>query len=175
MHFDPYALRPISADDATALYHLIDTNRARLADFFAGAVAATHTLADTVDHVAHMLAKREGRAYFPFAVVDTRTNTMVGFVDVKNIDWNIPKAELGAYMDAEHEGQGIASRALAAITQHCFEELGMDKLLIRTHERNTGARRVIEKNGYTQEGLVRRDYKTTSGEVVDLLYYGKVR
>ncbi len=175
MHFAPYALRAITASDAPALFHLIDTNRARLADFFAGAVAATHTLGDTQDRVANMLAKRESRAYFPFAVVDRRTDHMLGFVDVKNIDWNIPKAELGAYMDAGHEGLGIASQALAAITRYCFEDLGMVKLLIRTHERNSGARRVIEKNGYEREGLVRKDYKTTSGEVVDLLYYGKVR
>lgn len=175
MQFPPYALRAIVADDGPALFHLIDTNRARLEGFFAGTVARTRTLEDTVDHVANMLAKAEARTYYAFALVDTRTGGMAGFVDIKNIDWNIPKAELGAFMDAAHEGKGLASKALAAITRHCFDELKFDKLLIRTHEGNAGARRVVERNGYQLEGTVRKDYRTTAGVVVDLMYYGKVR
>ena len=162
-------------EDGPEWFHLIDRNRARLEDFFAGTVGATRTLDDTERHLTNILARREARTYFPFAVVDIHSGDMIGFVDVKNIDWSIPKAELGAFMDAGHEGKGIASRALAAITRHCFEELAIDKLLIRTHESNTGARRVIEKNGYVLEGIVRKDYKTTAGVVVDLMYYGRIR
>lgn len=175
MHFPPHALRPIAESDGPALFELIEANRARLEDFFAGTVALTRSLEDTERHAANMLAKAEARTYFAFALVDTRTGRMVGFVDIKNIDWSIPKAELGAFVDAAHEGQGLASRALEAITHYCFDGLKLDKLLIRTHESNTGARRVVERNGYELEGRVRKDYRTTSGMVVDLLYYGKVR
>lgn len=175
MHFPPYRLRPIAANDGPALFALIDRNRPRLEDFFAGTVAVTRTLADTEQHVKNMLARAEARTYYAFALVHQDTDELVGFVDIKNIDWNIPKAELGAFMDAAHEGRGLASQALAAITRHGFEEMKFDKLLIRTHHGNTGARRVIEKNGYELEGTVRKDYRTTAGVVVDLMYYGKVR
>src|SRR5262245_61289505 len=127
MRFDHYLLRPITAADGPALFQLIDRNRPRLEDFFAGTVAVTRTLADTEKHVANMLAKAEARTYFAFALVDTRNDAMAGFVDVKSIDWKIPKAELGAFMDAAYEGQGIASKALEAITRYCFEELQLDK------------------------------------------------
>jgi RimJ/RimL family protein N-acetyltransferase len=175
MRFDHYQLRPIAATDGPGLFELIDRNRPRLEDFFAGTVAVTRTLKDTEEHVVNMIGKAEARTYFAFALVDANTDRMAGFVDVKSIDWKIPKAELGAFMDADYEGRGIASKALDAITRHCFGTLGMDKLLIRTHEGNTAARRVIEKNGYRLEGVVRRDYRTTAGVVVDLMYYGRVR
>lgn len=175
MLFPPYALRPIAAGDGPALFHLIDTNRVRLEDFFAGTVAVTRTLEDTEKHVENMLARAEAGTYHAFALVEMDTDCIVGFVDIKNIDQSIPKAELGAFMDAAHEGRGLASKALEAITRHCFGVLAFDKLLIRTHPSNTGARRVIEKNGYQLEGTVRKDYRTTAGVVVDLLYYGRVR
>ncbi|MBP6391722.1 MAG: GNAT family N-acetyltransferase [Flavobacteriales bacterium] len=175
MRFSHYELRPIIAEDAEHFFRLIDTNRPRLEDFFAGTVAVTQTLEETRTHVANMLAKAEARTYFAFALVDSRTGRMAGFVDIKSIDWKIPKAELGAFMDASYEGQGIASQALAAITYHGFHVLGFDKLLLRTHESNTGSRRVAEKNGYLLEGTIRKDYRTTKGEVVDLMYYGRVR
>ncbi len=175
MHFPPHALRPIAAGDGPALFRLIDTNRSRLEDFFAGTVAVTRTLEETKTHVVNMLARAEAGTYFAFALVEMDTDRMLGFVDIKNIDRNIPKAELGAFMDAAHEGQGLASKALDAITRYGFDVLNMDKLLIRTHESNIGARRVITKNGYDLEGTVRKDYRTTAGVVVDLLYFGKVR
>ena len=175
MRFGHFVLRPINSDDAHALFDLIDRNRPRLEDFFAGLVSRTRTLDDTRAHVKDTLAKGDAGTYFAFLLVDTRTGGTAGLVDIKNIDRSIPKAELGAFMDAAYEGQGLASHALQAITRHCFDVLGIDKLLIRTHEGNLAARKVIERNGYQLEGKVRKDYRTTAGEVVDLLYYGKVR
>jgi ribosomal-protein-alanine N-acetyltransferase len=34
---------------------------------------------------------------------------------------------------------------------------------------------VAEKNGFILEGIIRSDYKTTSGVVVDLMYYGLLK
>jgi RimJ/RimL family protein N-acetyltransferase len=51
----------------------------------------------------------------------------------------------------------------------------MKKLFLRTHEKNIASRRVAEKNGFVMEGIIRNDYKTTSGVVVDLMYYGLLK
>jgi ribosomal-protein-serine acetyltransferase len=175
VRFAHFLLRPITSADAGAFFQLIDRNRPRLEDFFAGTVAVTRTLEATRTHVTTMLAKAEAGSYFAFALEDARSGAMAGFVDIKNIDRSIPKAELGAFMDAAYEGQGVATQALEAIVRHGFDELGFDKLLLRTHESNTGSRRVAEKNGFVLEGTIRKDYRTTNGRVVDLMYYGRVR
>jgi RimJ/RimL family protein N-acetyltransferase len=47
-------------------------------------------------------------------------------------------------------------------------------VFLRTHESNVGSRKVAERNGFKVEGIIRKDYKTTKGEIVDLLYYGKI-
>jgi RimJ/RimL family protein N-acetyltransferase len=39
---------------------------------------------------------------------------------------------------------------------------------------NVPAIRVAEGAGFEREGLIRRDYKTATGELVDLLYFGKL-
>jgi ribosomal-protein-serine acetyltransferase len=93
-------------------------------------------------------------------------------MDIKSIDWNIPKAELGFFIDENYEGKGIISIAVSKVVEHCFETLKMKKLFLRTHEKNIGSRKVAEKNGFTVEGIIRSDYKTTRGVIVDLMYYG---
>jgi ribosomal-protein-serine acetyltransferase len=175
MQHGHFRLRPITSEDGRAFFELIERNRPRLEDFFAGTVARTQTLEATLAHLGTMLEKATARSYFAFVLEDERTHTLAGFVDLKSIDWAIPKADIGSFMDGGYEGQGLASWALGAITKHGFEELELDKLLLRTHESNTGSRRVAEKNGYQLEGTIRKDYRTTSGRVVDLMYFGKVR
>jgi RimJ/RimL family protein N-acetyltransferase len=172
MEFDHYHIRQLEANDAEAYFRLIDTNRKRLEDFFAGTVAITHTLHETKIHLSNILTQASQHNYFPFVVIENNTHAIIASIQVKNIDWNIPKAELGYYIDSAYEGKGIVTKALALIIKYCFTDLKMARLLIRTHPQNISSIQVAIKNGFQLEGTIRKDYKTTSGQLVDLLYYG---
>jgi ribosomal-protein-serine acetyltransferase len=170
LSFDDYTVRPIETVDAPAYFTLIEANRPRLEDFFAGTVSRTKTLADTGVFIADAVERRHARTYFPFIV--TQGDEIAGFIDVKNIDWNIPKAELGCFIGKAHEGKGISSKALALVIEYLFATHHFNKLFLRTHPTNAPARALAEKCGFVVEGIIRRDYKTTRGELVDLVYYG---
>jgi len=174
MHFDHYKLRLVQPTDADAFFELIDHNRPRLEDFFAGTVARTRSLQDTRDYFKEIAGRIEARTYFPHILIDLATGRFIGFMDIKSIDWNIPKAEIGYFIDTDYEGRGISSKALAALIDFATNELQIRKLLIRTHPENLAARALAERNGFQQEGIIRNDYKTTKGELVDLVYYGLV-
>ncbi|MEQ9169125.1 MAG: GNAT family protein, partial [Fulvivirga sp.] len=57
---------------------------------------------------------------------------------------------------------------------YCFEHYGFKKIFLRTHHSNKPAQIIAEKCGFEIEGTIRMDYKTTSGELVDLIYYGRL-
>jgi RimJ/RimL family protein N-acetyltransferase len=172
MKFDTYTIRPVELSDLPEYFNLIETNRKRLEDFFAGTVAITKDLGQTRAHLADIVGKMEKRNYFSFVVVDEPSNKLVASIQVKSVDWSIPKAELGYYIDEKFEGKGIITRATSLIIDYCFRELKLDKLYIRTHHANVSSRKVAEKNGFLLEGTIRKDYRTTKGELVDLMYYG---
>jgi RimJ/RimL family protein N-acetyltransferase len=172
MEFDQYVIRPLSNADEQNYFSLVDTNRGRLEDFFAGTVAKNKTIEQTRQFISDVTEKAEKRIYFAFVIIDFANQKIIGFTDIKNIDWNIPKAELGCFIDKNYEGRGIGAKVLSAITAYCFDDLKLYKLLLRTHESNTGSRKIAEKNGFELEGVIRSDYKTTSGVRVDLMYYG---
>ncbi len=174
MNFDNFSIRLLRMYDLSAYYQLIERNRKRLEDFFTGTVSKTQTLEKTETFLKEITKKAEEKTYFPFVIVDTVTDLFVGFVDFKNIDWSVPKAEIGFYMDEKYAGKGYGSRALSLITEHGFDVLGFKKLFLRTHQSNSASRRIAEKCGFEMEGTLRRDYKTTAGELIDLLYYGKL-
>lgn len=175
MHFDHYTIRLARHSDLPVYFDLIERNRSRLEDFFAGTVAVTKTLEDAEAHLADVIGKVEEKKHYPFLVTDETTGKIVASIQIKSLDWSIPKGELGYYIDAAYEGKGIITRAVAKVIAFCFEELGLVKVFIRTHKRNVSSRKVAEKNGFIYEGTIRSDYKTTSGEIVDTMYYGMTR
>lgn len=174
MNFENYQIRLLEKTDLEAYYLLIDTNRKRLEDFFSGTVSRTKTFEETRTFLEENIQRALDRKYFPFIIEDTGTGEIIGYIDVKNIDWNIPKAELGCYTDEKYAGKGLTSKAFSLVVAHCFKNFGFKKLYLRTHQSNVAAQRLAEKAGFEVEGRIRRDYKTTSGELVDLIYYGQL-
>ncbi|WP_298759815.1 GNAT family N-acetyltransferase [uncultured Psychroserpens sp.] len=174
MNFDHFKINLLQPTESEAFFNLIDRNRARLEDFFAGTVAKTLTLEDTKAYCLEIEERIQNKTYMPYMIIDLTTNLFVGLVDVKNIDWNVPKAELGFFIDAEYQGQGITTKAATLVIEHIIAEFKFIKLLCRASSRNNGSIAVILKSGFELEGVIRNDYRTTKGEIVDLNYYGRV-
>lgn len=174
MQFDNYSIRLLVPQDLDAFYNLVDKNRPRLEDFFAGTVSKTRTLKETEKFITEIILKVREKTYFPYIIIDNSNNSIIGFIDLKNIDWNIPKSELGCYIDEKYAGKGITTRAINLFCDYCFEKYSFKKLYLRTHKNNMSARSVAEKCGFEIEGIIRRDYKTTAGKIVDLMYYGRI-
>ncbi len=174
MTFDNYTLRLVRADDLEDYFDLIERNRPRLLDFFAGTVAVTKTIEDTKQHLADVISNTEKNNYFSFVLIDNMSGKLVGSMQIKSIDWTIPKAELGYYIDAEYEGKKLVTRAISILVDFGFNELKLNKLFIRTAEENAASRAIAEKNGFILEGIITADYKTTSGRIVDTMYFGRL-
>jgi ribosomal-protein-serine acetyltransferase len=175
MEFDNYSIRLLTVNDLDSYYRMVEKNRKRLENFFTGTTSRTKTVEDTREFLIDITQRAQNKTYFPYLIYDNDNQLIAGFVDLKNIDWSIPKSEIGCYIDEEYEGKGITSKAVKVFCEHCFTEYNFLKLFLRTHESNSSAQRVAEKCGFQIEGKIRCDYKTTSGEVVDLIYYGRLK
>ena len=174
MKFDHYSIRLLSLEDLDPYFDMVQKNRERLADFFVGTVSRTKTYEEAQDFVEEMIRLTISNTYFPYLIFDDKDQSLIGFIDLKSIDWSIPKTEIGFYIDESYAGKGIITKALQKICEHCFDKMGFAKLFLRTHPDNISAQRVAEKCGFELEGRIRHDYKTTAGELVDLFYYGKL-
>ena len=73
---------------------MIDSNTERLEDFFAGIVAQTKTIKDAEDVILNATGRSSNKTYFPYVIVDNKSKQLIGFIDVKSIDWNIQITEL---------------------------------------------------------------------------------
>ena len=175
MKFDHYSLRLLRLGDLDPYFELVQRNRERLADRFVGTVSRTKTLQEAQEFVEEMIRHTISNTYFPYVIIDKNESRIIGFIDLKNIDWSVPKTQIGFYIDEDYEGKGIISKAISKIIDYCFDEKGFEKLFMRIHPENLAAKKVAEKCSFELEGTIKKDYKTPSGKLVDLLYYGKVK
>jgi ribosomal-protein-alanine N-acetyltransferase len=82
----------------------------------------------------------------------------VGSVALKNISHTMGYAEIGYGIGETHHGRGIATAAVKLLIQMCFCGSPLRKLLAYVHDKNVASCRVLQKLGFTQEGLLREHY-----------------
>jgi len=167
-------LRPLNSDDFNEFFLLIDRNRLRLRDFFPLTISVVTSREKAKAYVEQRMRQAVKKEFFSFVLTD-RGGKLQGYISLKNFDWEVPKCELAYFIDGAYEGKGIMTNAMAAIVGYCFDTLRMNKLYLTTAVDNHSSRRMVEKNGFEVEGVLRKDFKHSSGKLVDMAYYGLVR
>jgi ribosomal-protein-alanine N-acetyltransferase len=77
---------------------------------------------------------------------------------------------LGYWLDREAAGRGMASLAVALVCDHAFGEVGLHRVQADIRPENGPSRRLVERLGFQQEGLLRR-YLDIDGDWRDHLSY----
>ena len=78
--------------------------------------------------------------------------------------------EVGYWLDAEHEGRGIASRAVAALVRAGFRERRLARVELRTAMDNARSRALAERLGFHREGIL-RNAQAFADRRVDMAIY----
>ncbi|WP_459193294.1 GNAT family N-acetyltransferase [Halosimplex sp. J119] len=89
-------------------------------------------------------------------------------------DSEYDRGELAYWITPDGWGNGYATEASRVLLDHCFDGLGLHKVVARSFESNEGSQRVIEKLGFTREGTF-RDEAYVDGAWEDYYRYGLLR
>ena len=175
MNFDNYTIRPITLDDSDGFFQLVEINKGRISTYFPGIVTKTTTLEETKVHIAERIEGAEKGKYMIYLIVDNLKKQFAGVIQLKDIDTNAKKREFGFFVDSEYENKGIATKSILAACDFCFNTLNLNKVFMRIAEENTASRRVAEKCGFKVEGIMRNDFMTSDGKLINLFYYGLLK
>lgn len=67
-------------------------------------------------------------------------------------------AEIGYWLAKPYWGSGIMTAAVGKICGHAFSKFGIVRITAHIFAFNTGSQRVLEKNGFVQEGYLTKHY-----------------
>lgn len=91
------------------------------------------------------------------------TDEFIGSTGLHRIDWDVPKVEIGYWLNSRHTKKGYMVEAVKALTHLALHDLSCQRVEIRCDERNTSSRRVPEKLGFLLEGTFRHDHLDENG------------
>lgn len=103
-----------------------------------------------------------------------RDKTRVGSASIKDIDLRGRKAEVSYWITPDEQGEGYATEAAELCLTHAFDELGLHKVWARTVGDNEASKRVLEKLGFQQEGVL-QEHWYGFGRYVDEYRFGLLR
>lgn len=163
-------LRLLQTEHAGELFALCDANRERLARFLPW-IDLTHSPEDTRSFIVSALQQfAAGDGFHAGIWCEGR---LAGCIGLHKIDWLNHCVAIGYWIAEEFSGRGLVTRAAAAITEYCFEQLHLHRVEIRCAVDNTASCRVAQRLGFEREGLLRGAQKVRD-RYLDMLIYAKV-
>lgn len=165
-----FSLRPYCMEDIPSMVH--HANSWKVARNLRDVFPHPYTERDARDFVA-LCIQNEGKGQLCRAID-------VGGQAVGTISLTVGRdvyrksGELGYWLGEDFWGRGIMTAAVQRICQEGFERFDLVRIYAQPYACNTASRRVLEKAGFTLEGVMRRGvYK--NGQVQDYCMYALLR
>lgn len=115
------------------------------------------------------------RSFLLFLLEDKATGKIIGRAGLHNWNKEHKRAEIGYVMeDEDSKRRGLMTEAVQAIIAHGFNVLGLNRIEALVGVNNAPSLRLMEKNGFTQEGLLRQHH-FMDGSFEDTALFSKLR
>ena len=164
------ALRGWKITDAEDLASLL--NNKKIQDNLRDGLPFPYTVSDAEDYIRLMLNADINNIFsFAIAVNDTVIGS-IGIFCKENIHFRT--AELGYYISEQYWGQGYGTSAVIQICRLVFETTDILRIFAEPFAHNHASCRVLEKAGFSFEGLLRKN-AVKNGVVTDTKMYALVR
>lgn len=160
-------LRPWRTEDAAALLRHADNPR--VANNLRDRFPSPYTPADAEAWLS--IVTRSDPLLDLAIVIDDEPVGGIGLAlgsDIERVS-----AEVGYWIGEDYWGRGLATEALRAIVPWAIVSFALTRLYATTFAHHRASRRVLEKAGFSLEGILRRA-AIKRDEVLDLALYGFV-
>ncbi|MCL9805508.1 GNAT family N-acetyltransferase [Flavobacterium amniphilum] len=118
------------------------------------------------------LADRDKGSAYPFVIIDTKTNEIIGttrFLEIVPAD---KKLEIGVtWIKKEYWGSTVNLECKFIMLQYCFEVLKTVRVQFRAKSNNARSRKAMENMGAHFEGIMRKDKIEANGIPRDTAFY----
>jgi RimJ/RimL family protein N-acetyltransferase len=97
------------------------------------------------------------REDLPLMVLHKTNGAIIGGSGLHRIDWDVPRFEIGYWLQTSYTGQGYMTEAVTAISDFAFTVLGAKRVEIRCDALNKRSAAVARRVGYTLEATLHRE------------------
>jgi len=168
-------VRRYTPADANSIFELVEKNRDRLLEAFPGIAKDVSTVEAAKSFT---LGKTEewtvGKGHC-YGIWLRSSQRQIGQIQVKNIVWDVPSAELSYFIGSSFQRQGFATEAIRAVLALTLNRLEFTRIFVRIVPTNHESLKLATKLGFQHEGLHRSAFRCGRGNLHDVHYFSLLR
>ena len=153
---------------AQQFYNLVSANHSHISDWMFW-LNEDYSIEDAKHHIQKALKKYSENDGLEVGI--WLRGELAGCVKFNYIDWKHKSTELGYWLGAAFQGQGLITKACGKLIDYAFDELGLNRVEMRCIDKNKKSRAIPERLGFKQEGVIRQA-RCLKDRYVDLIVYG---
>ena len=167
-------LRCPTSGDGAAVNEALRESWAELSVWMEWAQGEPPSVEDTTERVGSREKGFIDRTDFSFAAFERESGQFVGMFSLFQLDWTVPKGEIGYWVRSSATGRGFATEATLALTKLGMEPLNLARIEIRCDALNVRSRAVAERAGYALDGILKHECRNPQGSLRDTCVYSQV-
>lgn len=168
---DKISLEFLEEIHAASLFNLINNNRAYLKEWLPW-VDSMRTVENTRNYIVNCIKQAEERTDFAYAILFD--GNMVGRIGMHHINQQNKIGEIGYWLANGMQGRGIVTSCCTALINYGFDELGLNRIVIKCAVGNERSRAIAEKLDFKKEGILRQA-EWVNGKFLDLYQFSLLR
>ena len=151
---DRLVLRQIDFDDAGEILALRSDDR--VMQFLGRPKMATLDDARTwIEKFDSALEQKEG---ITWAISQKTDHKLIGTIGFWRLEKEHYRGEIGYLLHPSFQGKGIMHEAFEPVLKYGFDKMKLHSIMANVYPQNTSSRKVLEKNGFVQEGYFKENF-----------------
>jgi len=124
------------------------------------------------DYINFALSEQKANRALPFAVIDQKTNIIIGSTRYCNATPKHKRLEIGyTWYSKSYQRTGVNTECKYLLLNHAFESLNAIAVEFRTNLYNLPSRTAIERIGAKQDGILRNHLINPDGSLRDSVVF----
>ncbi|MED4074278.1 GNAT family N-acetyltransferase [Priestia endophytica] len=153
-------LRTFTTDDAQSLLNLQKENRDFFEQFAMTRSGEFYTIEGQLKRIKEAAEHVKQDQDYYFGIFENDEDKLVGTINLFHvIRGSSQSAVIGYFLDRKCNGRGLTTEATKLIVNYAFDELKLHRIEAGVQPHNIGSIRVLEKAGFHQEGIARKNLK----------------
>lgn len=176
---NPYALFPHIVTDKVILRKIVETDIEGLFEIYNNENVFTYipgdikknkaTVQNMIGHFERDFNKR--KVIFLGICLTEAPNEIVGVAEMFEYDAKVNMISIGYRLSERYWGKGIATQAVRAMVDYLFNTIGINRIQAFVMPANEKSQKVLQKNKFVKEGIMRQSQYWKGIGVVDLVVY----
>lgn len=166
-------LRMFNEDDAEEFFNLTMSSKEYLKEWL-GWLDYTNKVEDTLENIKSRLKEFVENGGYPKSFAIIYKGKIAGTIGFNEISKANKIGTIGYWLGEAFQGRGIMTKALKAIIEYGFSELGLNRIEVCVAVGNKKSRALPERLGFTEEGTIRQA-EWLYDHYVDHVIYGLLK